>query len=348
MAQPVEKKSRHRIAWAFALGYFAFYAPYSALIKIVTEGRLTGVPAGMSGLALLPLVLTGTIVSMLLFLTLAGWWKYLQRPSPTLIASGIGTAMIIAATTVAYTFSGISIVFALLLMRAGVLIMAPLVDLASGRAVRWFCWFALGLSAIAVIVALFDVKNYALSLAAVLNLAAYLTGYIVRLPAMTSCAKVDDRHCTRRYFVTEVTVALTALAVLAIALSLFDAGAASSFRGALPLWQTAALMPVLLIGVLYTGLYIFGTLVYLDRRENTFCVALNRGTSLLAGVAAAYCIAAVFHVAPPPTMHLAAAALIIGALVMLSPAHHLFEFVQATAETVKKQADDKELRQSGP
>ena len=337
----VEKKPGHRIAWAFALGYFAFYAPYSALIKIVTEGRLSDVPAGLSGLELLPVVLTGTIGSMLLFLTLAGWWRYMQKPSPALLASGIGTAIIIATTTVAYTFQGISILFALLLMRAGVLILAPLVDLALRRNVRWFCWLALGLSVIAVIVALFDITNYVFPLAAILNLAAYFAGYAIRLPTMTGCAKVDDRPTTRRYFVTEVIVAMAALAVIAIGLTVVDAGA-------VPLWRTAALMPVLMIGVLYAGLYIYGTLVYLDRRENTFCVPLNRGASLLAGVVAAYGISAAFHVAPPPTMHLVAAGIIIGALVMLSPAHHLFEVVQATAETVKKQADEKELRQSGP
>ena len=34
----------HRIVWAFALGYFVFYAPYAALIKIVTTGQLARRP----------------------------------------------------------------------------------------------------------------------------------------------------------------------------------------------------------------------------------------------------------------------------------------------------------------
>ena len=48
-----------------------------------------------------------------------------------------------------------SIVLALLIMRGGVLVLAPLMDLAFGRRVRWFAWtgFALALVAVATIAA---------------------------------------------------------------------------------------------------------------------------------------------------------------------------------------------------
>ena len=49
------------------------------------------------------------------------------------LVSGVATAVIIATTTLNYTFVGISILFALLLMRGGVLILGPIVDTLLGR-----------------------------------------------------------------------------------------------------------------------------------------------------------------------------------------------------------------------
>ena len=336
----MEIKRGHRIAWLYAFGYFAFYAPYCAVIKLVTDGRVPGVPAGMHALELLPVTIAGTIGAMLVFLTLAGWWQHLRVPSPALIASGLGTGVIIATTTIAFTFQGISILFALLLMRGGVLILAPLVDKAMRRTVRWFCWIALVLSVIAVAIALGDVTAYQLSAAAVLNLAAYLAGYVLRLPAMTRLAKVHDALTTRRYFVTEVLVAMVVLAVFPFAVAgNFGGNAATAFsRGMTSLWRTPALMPALLIGVLYAGLYVFGTLIYLDRRENTFCIPLNRGASLLAGVVAMYSLATLYHL-KPPVAHLIAVIPIAAALILLSPAHHLFEFARAAGTITKKSAE---------
>ena len=50
-----------------------------------------------------------------------------------MLISGVATAVIIGTTTLNYTFVGISILFALLLMRGGVLILAPVVDTLLGR-----------------------------------------------------------------------------------------------------------------------------------------------------------------------------------------------------------------------
>jgi hypothetical protein len=335
----MEPQRGHRIAWVFALGYFAFYAPYSALIKLVTSGRVPGVPAGIAGLELLPAVIAGTIAAMAGFLTIAGWWHYAEKPSPTLIASGIGTAIIIATTTIAYTFNGISIVFALLLMRCGVLILAPLVDLVMRRSIRWFCWAALVLSVAAIVIAASDVSNYKMTTAALINLGAYFSGYMVRLPAMTRLAKVEDAGITRRYFVTEMVIAMSALAVIPFAVALLFGGssAAAVSRGVTTLWQTPALVPALMIGVLYAGLYVFGTRVYLDRRENTFCIPLNRGASLLAGIAASFTLSAMYQFALPSGMQLLAVIPIAAALALLSPAHHIFEFARAAGAVPKKQ-----------
>jgi len=322
-------KLPHRIIWLFALGYFVFYAPYSALTKALTSGLLPGVPAGLSGFELLPTTIAGTLIAVAIAFVLFGAWRDLRGITPPVVLSGFGTAVIIGTTTLAYTFRGISIVLALLLMRGGVLIIAPFVDRAFGRRVRWFSWTALLCSFAALAVSLAAVNDYVLTTAAAINLALYLSGYLLRLPCMTKSAKIDHFAHTRRYFVQELVVACGFLLAIPAVLAAIGAGPVmiALRRGFTTFWRDhpAAIVPALLIGVLYAGLYLFGTLIYLDRRENTFCIPLNRCASLLAGIAAAYTLTAIAHVAPPAVSQLESALLIVAALLLLSPAHHIVE-----------------------
>ena len=307
----------HRIVWLFAAGYFAAYAPYCTMVKMLTSGAH---PA--AGMVLLPAVIAGTVVSALVAVTLLGWWKYWRRPPAGVVFSGAAAAAIIATTTLAYSFRGISIVLALLLLRGGVLLIAPLVDLAWGRTVRWFSWAALALSLGALVVALTDVTSYTMTAAALLNLALYLAGYVVRLSAMTRGAKRDDVPLARTYFVQELVVALAFL--VAVPALLAAAGNAGLREGFAVLRGGALLAPALLTGTFYTLLYFCGTSIYLDKRENTFCIPLNRGSSLLAGTFVS--MAGFGGVAFPAIAQLVAASMIILALMLLSPAHHIFEW----------------------
>ena len=119
--------------WWLALGYFLFYIPYSGLTKALSGGLLPGVEGPITGLELLPAVAMSTTVTLLAFITVTGGWSLIEYrrifgldlpvPGRTTTLSGIATATIIATTTLNYTFLGISIVFALLLMRGGVLIL---------------------------------------------------------------------------------------------------------------------------------------------------------------------------------------------------------------------------------
>jgi hypothetical protein len=318
----ITKDPPHRIVWAFGLGYFLFYGPYSALIKIVTK-------RGLSGFELLPATIVGTVLAMPVVLTLLGWWKYAGiRMSGTIVLSGLGTAAIIGCTTLAYTFRGVSIIVALLMMRGGVLILAPLVDIMFRRHVRWFSVAALALSLGALALVFSHARTFDITLAALLNIALYLSGYVVRLPCMTRVAKSHDVEVTRHYFVRELLVAMVALVAVPAIIAFAGTGttAAALRRGFTSFWLTPDVAPALAIGALYAGLYVFGTLIYLDRRENTFCIPLNRGSSLLAGVVASFVMARFGGFATPTGVELAAAGLILFALMLLSPFHHIFEY----------------------
>src|SRR5205085_6967857 len=100
-----------------------------------------------------------------------------------------------------------SIVLVLVLLRGGVLILAPLVDTLFRRRVRWFSWAAMFVSLAAVLVVLNDANSFRLSAAAVLDVAAYLTAYFFKFQFMTRLGKSDDRGASIRYFVEEQMVA---------------------------------------------------------------------------------------------------------------------------------------------
>lgn len=320
--------------WWLALGYLAFYAPYSFLIKIVTTQLWPGVSQSVSGFRLLPAVVLATAIMLLLIITYRGWWKHARHrrflglniplPSGLVVVSGFGTAIIIGTTTLAFTFTGVSILFALLLMRGGVLTIAPLVDLLFRRRVRWFSWVALGFALPALLIALIDVNNYSLTPIAALTIGAYLSGYLLRLPCLTRLAKIEDEDITRRYFVEESLAAVFFLIAIPTTLALVGQGEImlDLRQGFAGLPNSGATLPALVIGALYAGLYYFGTLIYLDCRENTFCIPLNRGSSLLAGVVATYALALVYGLRPPSEAQVGSATMIAIALLFLSPLHH--------------------------
>jgi len=320
--------------WGLGLGYFAFYAPYSFLIKVITTNSWPGISGSVSGFRMLAPVVISTAIVLQLIVTIMGWWKYLPWrkvfginlpwPGAVVLLSGLGTAIIIATTTLAFTFTGISVVFALLLMRGGVLMMSPLVDLFFRRRVRWFSWIALSLTIPAVLVALLDVSSYRMTLVAALVVAAYLSGYLLRLPCVTKLAKQDDATVTYRYFVQEQMVATFFLVAIPALLAVYGQGALNlELRQGFAEFTTSPVtLPAILIGALYACLYCFGTLIYLDCRENTFCIPLNRGSSLLAGLLTTYALASMFGQRPPSPAQLASAGMIMLALLFLSPLHH--------------------------
>lgn len=323
--------------WWLALGYFLFYAPYAAFIKVTTNGLWPGVSGPVSGFRLLPAVVISTAVVLPVIASVAGWWNHAGRrqifgrsvpfPRPLVFLSGLGTAIIIGTTTLIFTFRGVSIVFALVLMRGGVLIMGPIVDRFFQRRVRWFSWGAFAVTVVAILVAIADVNNYQLSTVTAMIIIAYLSGYLLRIPCATKLAKSDDRATNYRYFVEEQIVAMLFLVAIPAAFAMLGKGEIMMElrQGFTGFFTSSFTLPALIIGALYACLYCFGTLIYLDCRENTYCIPLNRGSSLLAGFCASYALTLFFGQKPPSVAQLGSAGLLVMALLLLSPFHHVLE-----------------------
>lgn len=283
----------------------------------------------MTGFVILPAAAVATSALLLALITVQGGWREMSAGRrawaglPTvrwpMLVSGIATAVIIATTTLNYTFTGVSILLALLLMRGGVLILAPIVDATTGRRVGPESWAALLLSFAAIGVAFSDVGNYQLTTLAALNIAAYLGGYIVRLNVMSRFAKADDPSLNRLYFFEETYVAAVALTVLPLAAALALPGpiAADLREGFTTFLISRQALLAIGIGLLYGCLYQFGTRIYLDARENTFCIPLNRCSSLVSGVVASAGLALLLGWKPPSVTELVAVMLVLPALGVL-------------------------------
>src|SRR6185436_19249515 len=185
-----EKRRYNLTIWALGLGYFLPYTPYSGLTKALSSGLFSSTHGPVAGPVLLPISAIAAVIGMFGFITVKGWWKYAGRreffgvqvpfPRPLTFLSGVCLATIMGATTLAFTFGGLSIVLVLVLLRGGTLVIAPIVDRIVGRRVRWFSWTAMFVSLAAVLTALSDASTYTLTLAAAIDVAAYLAAYFFK------------------------------------------------------------------------------------------------------------------------------------------------------------------------
>jgi protein-tyrosine-phosphatase len=319
------------------IGYFAFYLPYCALVRALANGllpRLHGAPA--SGFQLLPAVALGSLAAMPLFVLLSGRWRDARRVAwrgrelPWIgresLVSACWTAIIIGTTTLNFTFKGVSILLVLLLMRGGILILSPIVDKLRRRAVAWYSWAALAVSLAAVWVALADVDNYRLTWLAALSLAAYLAAYFGRFEIMSRHAKSHDEPRNRRYFIEEHAAATPILVALLAVAALVGHGESLAqlrwgFTHLLATPAMPAVVPAFLAGVCYEGLFVFTSLIFLNRREYTYCVPVHCSSSLFAGMAATFVLAALYGIAPPSGAQYLGLALVLAAILLLaSPA----------------------------
>lgn len=309
-----------------ALGYFISYLPYALLAKALASGIVPGVDKPIGGLVLLPAAALGQLLVMPIFLGVSGWWRFAREqrvrgrrillPGRDTVLAALFMAVVIGTTTLNFTFIGASILFMLLLMRAGVLILSPIVDAVRLRKVHTYSLVAVGLSVIAVAISLGDVNSYRLPAMGLLSLCAYLAGYIGRFWIMSKVAKTGVREVDRRYFVEEHAMApVWQVALCAVGAVLGEPDLRAGFTTFL---ATPGALYAAGIGVLYEVLFIFGTLIYLDARGYAWCVPVNRVSTLFSGMAASYILVATAGLAPPGSAQLIAVAFIVGAVGALS------------------------------
>jgi protein-tyrosine-phosphatase len=172
--------------------------------------------------------------------------------------------------------------------------------------------------------ALSDASTYTLTIAALVDVAAYLAAYFFKFQFMSRLAKSDQREATLRYFVEEQMVASPLLVIILIVLALIGSGDVMlGFRTGLTTFViTQGAFFAALVGLSYAALCICTTLIFLDRRENTFCVPMHCGSSMLSGFTATAILAYFFSQSGPTAAQNVSAGLLVVALGFLSPLHH--------------------------
>ena len=137
---------------------------------------------------------------------------------------------------------------------------------------------------------------------------------------MAKLGKSDDPVTRRRYFVEEQMVATPVLvAILAVCALIGHGELMGQVRaGFTTFLDRPVVLEAIVIGLFSQGTGVFGGLVLLDKRENTYSVPVNRCSSILAGVVASYAVMLWMGGRGPSTHELVGAAFIVQAILFLT------------------------------
>ena len=330
----------------FVALYLLMYLPNVIITRLVTTTPHPDLGRAPTGLETLPASLIINLVLTYLLIWLSGWHRDANAielagrrvpvpPRYTLI-SGLGTAHILITVPLSFTFKDVSIPFIQLLMLGDILLIAPLVDIVFGRKVRWWSWVALLMVLVALLITLSDRGGLHLPPLAIVTVVLYTFGYFLRLAVMTKVSKTGDPASIRKYFVEEKMIALPASVAALALLSWSGLGSQASELewGFVAVWTDPVIVPLFGIGATLTVISVLSIVILLDARENAYCVPLERAASLLAGIGGSLLLAWFWGQPHPRPAELVGAAILIGAIVLLSIAPRMARrMVPARAET---------------
>jgi hypothetical protein len=297
------------------MGYFVFY-----VVTGITVKYFTGKPdLGYPGMHEIEYLVYNTIGGNLIALSVAvalRWYKLKSNRHITIagisfpheilyiIPSGICTAVVIPTTTLMYMLP-ISVMVAMVIMRASVIIISRAVDAIQIRQgildkhvyaeENWAVGFALAAAAMNIFwvgPGDFDFVN---SPAAVIILASYITAYAIRIYIMNyykntraKGVKLDNNGFFAIEQIAATTTMLLAGLILFNATSLFGSSNEqialfhNSIANPRPLWGWAVIA-----GFAYGLVAFFSVFIFMFKgRTATFAGLVNRLTSLVAGTTA--------------------------------------------------------------
>jgi hypothetical protein len=324
--------------------YFLSYLGSVLSTKVATSGTIPSLGRPLTGLEILPSSLLVNLVLTYSFIALSGWHREaghrrfgrlsLPFPGRYTALSAVGSALVLCTVPLSYTFVDVSIPFMQLLMRGDILLIAPIVDLMFGRRVRWWSWVALGTVAVALGLAITGRGGFGLPPLAIAAVVLYTAGYFLRLSMMTRVAKSGDPATLRRYFVEEKILALPLSVVVIVLLSFsgLGTGADELAWGLLEVWRSPAAWAAMATGVTLTLVSLLASILLLSPQENSYCVPLERSASLLAGLTATWILHRTLALPAPAPAEVLGAALLIGAIVLLTVAPRRWNTAARTAQ----------------
>ena len=152
---------------------------------------------------------------------------------------------------------------------------------------------------------------------------------------MTRVSKDGNPHSVKRYFVEEKLIALPISIVALASLSLSGLGtqAGELSWGFIAVWSDPVLWPLLGAAVTLTIVSVFAAIILLDPRENSYCVPLERSSSLLAGLVAAYLLHWLWGLPAPTTPEVIGATVLMLAITLLCVAPR-FEVKRSLVQSI--------------
>lgn len=298
-------------------GYFLFYVATGLIVKFFT-GSVNGAAPRMNDMEFLAYNTFGANLTCLIPVLVLGWWRMKSiRPIQVgtweipseliyIIPSGICTAIVIPTTTLMYTLP-ISVMVAMVIMRASVIVIGRVVDgvqIAQGILTRNVYWEENAAVAFAVLAASIELLgsnggsfDFLRNRAAMIILASYIVAYAIRIYIMNYYKNTRPKGeplDNKAFFAVEQIAASAVMILLAagfyFAPRLFPSWGGvrqiSSFVGAIqvpsPFWGWAAASGLAFGAVAFFSVFIF----MFKGRTATFTGLVNRLTSLVAGTTA--------------------------------------------------------------
>jgi len=348
MHKTSEGSTRRLIELCF--GYFFFYVITGIAVKYFMGKPELGFP-GMSDMQYLVFSTAGGTGIALLVVLAMRWFK-LQSNRPLIkwgpfsfpyeylyiIPSGICTAVVIPTTTLMYTLP-ISVMVAMIIMRASIIIISRLIDAVQiwqkilHKKVYWQEDIAVVFALIAACINIFNVKKdgfeFIKNPVAVGILTSYLIAYAIRLYIMNfykNTRAPGVKQDNKGFFAVEQIAAF--FTMVAITVLVFNgpnwfgwtAPQVVMFKDAIihppTLWQWA-----LLAGTAYGIVAFFSVFLFLFKgRTATFAGLVNRLTSLVAGTTATLMCAIFFKMKWPTSTEWISLVFILIAVAFMSMA----------------------------
>ncbi len=285
------------------LGYFFFYVIFGVATKCFT-GKAAIVAPPMTDMEFLVWSTLGGSLICLLVIFAGGWQKSKVAGIPPeyayIIPSGICTAIVIPTTTLMYMLLK-SVMVAMVIMRASVIVISRLVDEAQirqGILDKTVYWqenagvvFAVAAAATQVFLAKSEDFDFLHNAAAMAVLCTYICAYALRIYIMNYYKNTRPKGAPldNKWFFSVEQISASVMMTLAAFVFYRSASSAApvlAFQAALA-QPHPSVLPANLAGAVYGMVAFFSVFIFMFKgRTATFAGLVNRLTSLVAGTTA--------------------------------------------------------------